>query len=129
MWGKVKKTSNRARQRQATRQIELAGLIIQQAREATRVLCAVLGQKGGEIRITEGTLAQVTPDMRYAVEPDPELPGELIVRLVLGEEAASEAASEPAQAPEPCSQEAHDAMRAAEFGREQAVIAEEDTHA
>ena len=52
------------------------------ALEARRLLCAVLNQKGGEVVITAGTLAQTTYAMGFEVVPNPKEENELIVRVI-----------------------------------------------
>lgn len=69
------KISNRERQR-------LAQQSVVKRVEMQTILCAVLAQKGGEVTVTEGTIAQIRPGMDYEVVISPTNPKERIVRLV-----------------------------------------------
>lgn len=99
------RVSNRQRQRQAQQATEEARTHILESRKAIALLCAVLGQKGGEITITRGTLDQVTQDMGYQVLPSAENPEtELIVRLITGA-ANHDVASQDTKLTEECGSE------------------------
>lgn len=70
------KRSNRQRMRDADTAVRL------QQRDRM-VLLAVLAQKGGDVVITDGTVAQLTTEMSYEILPGA-TEGERIVRLLMG---------------------------------------------
>jgi hypothetical protein len=75
----VRRVSNRERQRLAQR-------AIMQMTDMKILLLAVLAQKGGEVLITKGTIAQLTEDMNYEVVPCPDDEQTKIIRIVKGAE-------------------------------------------
>lgn len=75
----AKAVSNRELRRQAIASIDLGG-------RATMILLAVLAQQGGEVTVTDQTIAHVgrrLDDMDYVIV-DGVKPGESIVRVVEG---------------------------------------------
>ena len=73
------KISNRERQRRANRAIESAA--------AAEVLVKLLlAQAGGEVTIAKGTASQVTADSTIEVVPNPNVEGEVVIRLLLGKD-------------------------------------------